>query len=225
MSTFRQPLVTLRPRSTSLPSASTESHRSLLFPTFEQAFMRLRSVAPVTCRNTQEDVSVWYVSKHVCMYCRGWRWEPDCGDWRGEKKRVKRALGTDNGKDTKVGGREVRLSRHLGFFGWMWQPLCCLIPPSTVTVEGLRTSVPFGIVDTTLQHTVGLMFADSCECHADVTVNHGWGGREGGRGRSRWDEGLHWVALSEGSLKCRLRFEHQQIRRLFALQNFESWLL
>lgn len=181
MSTFRQPPVALRPGSTSLPSAGTESHRSQLFPTFEQAFVRLRSMAPVTCRNTQEDVSMWYVSKHVCMHCRGWRCDPDCGDWRGEIKRVKRALGTDcyrcQGKDTKVGWREVRLSRHLGFFGWMWQPLCCLIPP-TVTVEGLRTSVPFGIVDTTLQHTVELMFADSCECHAVVTVNHGWWGRE-----------------------------------------------
>lgn len=196
MSTFRQPLVSLRPSSTSLAFAGTESHRSPLFPTFEQAFMRLCSMllslagtrrkmwACDTCQNTSacivadEDVMP-IVATDV------------------EKKRVKRALGTDNAKDTKVGGREVRLSRHLGFFGWMWQPLCCLIssPPTTVTVEGLRTSVPFGIVDTTLQHTVELMFADSCECHAVVTVNHGWWEREveGGPAGMKAYIGLHYL--------------------------------
>lgn len=190
--------------------------------------MRLRSVAPVTCRNTQEDVSVWYVSKHVCMYCRGWRWEPDCGDWCGKKKRVKGALGTENGKDTKVGGREVRLSRHLGFFGWMWQPLCCLIPP--LHRHGWRIADERSIRHC-WHHTAAHGGIDVCWqlwvsrwCYSEPWLGRE-GGREGGRGRSRWDEGLHWVALSEGSLKCHLRFEHRQIRRLFALQNFESWLL
>lgn len=49
----------------------------------------------------------------------------------------------------------------------MW-PAAVLFDVPPITVEGLWVSGAFGIVDTTLQHKVELMFADSCDCHIVV---------------------------------------------------------
>lgn len=183
-------------------------------------------MAPFTCRNTLEDVGVWHcdMSKqrlHVPVP------GADVIPTGAADEAKKQALGTDKGKDTKVGGKEVCLSWHLGFFGWMWQPLCCLMSPR----HGWRivcVSGAFGIVDTTLQHKVELMFADSCDCHTVVRENPRQGEERGGekeRESSCCNKGLELAALcfpsSEGSLKCHLELEHQWIRRLSALQNFE----
>lgn len=62
---------------------------------------------------------------HVLSWMKMWSrlWRLTC------KKKSKTSTSYDKGKDTKIGGREVCLSRHLGFFGWMWQPLYCLMCP------------------------------------------------------------------------------------------------
>lgn len=125
---FQCSWVSLRPKCTFFPSMGTESNRSLLFLMFEEHNAHNGSFHLQEHMGRCEGVTLRRVQAALCMYCPGCRCDPDCGDWRG-KKRVKQALGTDKGKDTKVGGREVSLSWHRGFFGWMWQPLCCLMSP------------------------------------------------------------------------------------------------
>lgn len=104
--------VSLRPKCTFLPSIGTESQRSLLFLMLKILYTIAHNGSfhlqehtgrceGVTLRRVQTAVSACTILDADVILTVA----TDAG-----KKRVKQALSTDKGKDTKVGGREVCLS-------------------------------------------------------------------------------------------------------------------